>query len=888
MKTMKNRVSALVVALVMMLSLFSVGAMAWEKDEGIDVYWNDKKVGTVTYDDMAAAIKDTADVTYSGRKDGADDVKSYTGKVYTFDQILTAVGVSSKWNDAQDTTLVQFWNDATYNSEFEKSEIKSTKNAYDKDGNLLGAVPFGFMQNEKKGKLYFELLYGQNDFEDENASNFVKFDAKGNTKIIITTPGIKVYWNDKLAGSVSYEQMVDCVSQASKTKKYSGVNRSGSYKAVEGRVFEYSRLLKMVGLEESWKEAPVETRAYFQEYNDTKEVLLSKSALEEKRYYYEQDSETPVGTVDPGFMEMDDSFQLVYGQKNPKEVNRSNWISLLGAGFATVKIYTPYEVISSEGNKSYMFYDDLEDLWKAEGSKKYSYTNINTYPSFETDEFYGPTLSAVLDKAGIDLNALADTDVIRFDSTDGQGIDMTVKDIKASRYAFPNGESKNKFNGTTEAQLKDKVEVPFIISIANGKSNLRNVFGQIDPQEQQKSSFIKYTYKITVKKDAAKDFTGTTPTLANGGKYYKGQKLNFDLDLPAGVHEGFVYYTASTDGTAPADPSYSDILYNYAQNQTDDKDYEDPAKASLYNSYVFTDAEKTILKVKTYVSGYAEPKTMTLTYSLCKDHVAADPVKENEKEATCTAEGSYDEVVYCSECHKELSRETKKVAALGHTEVAIGEAKEATCTEPGMTAGKKCSVCGEVLEAQKEIPALGHDFKDGKCTRCGAEDPDYKPEPTPVDPDTKFTGLANSADKDGNWWYYTDGKIDTKHTGVDQNKYGWWRVENGKVNFKAQGIYQNQYGWWKTTDGEVTFKENSIYQNEFGWWKCKDSKVDFNAQSIYQNKYGWWKTTNGKVTFKENGLFKNQYGTWKVENSKVNFNFNGKYQGKTIKNGKVV
>ena len=36
-KTMKNRVSALVVALVMMLSLFSVGAMAWEKDEGIDV-----------------------------------------------------------------------------------------------------------------------------------------------------------------------------------------------------------------------------------------------------------------------------------------------------------------------------------------------------------------------------------------------------------------------------------------------------------------------------------------------------------------------------------------------------------------------------------------------------------------------------------------------------------------------------------------------------------------------------------------------------------------------------------------------------------------------------------------------------------------------------------
>ena len=52
MKTMKNRVSALVVALVIMLSLFSVGAMAWGDGQGLDVYWNDEKVGTVTYDTM--------------------------------------------------------------------------------------------------------------------------------------------------------------------------------------------------------------------------------------------------------------------------------------------------------------------------------------------------------------------------------------------------------------------------------------------------------------------------------------------------------------------------------------------------------------------------------------------------------------------------------------------------------------------------------------------------------------------------------------------------------------------------------------------------------------------------------------------------------------------
>lgn len=40
----------------------------------------------------------------------------------------------------------------------------------------------------------------------------------------------------------------------------------------------------------------------------------------------------------------------------------------------------------------------------------------------------------------------------------------------------------------------------------------------------------------------------------------------------------------------------------------------------------------------------------------------------------------------------------------------------ATCTEP-----KKCS-CGAV-----EGTALGHDYKDGVCTRCNAKDPNYKP-----------------------------------------------------------------------------------------------------------------------------------------------------------------
>ncbi|MEE1300461.1 MAG: hypothetical protein UHI93_07945, partial [Acutalibacteraceae bacterium] len=150
--------------------------------------------------------------------------------------------------------------------------------------------------------------------------------------------------------------------------------------------------------------------------------------------------------------------------------------------------------------------------------------------------------------------------------------------------------------------------------------------------------------------------------------------------------------------------------------------------------------------------------------------------------------------------------------------------------------------------------------------------PDADPQETPAEEpasQSKFTGLANEADKDGNWWYYTDGKIDKTHTGVDQNKNGWWRVENGKVNFKAQSIYQNRHGWWKTTDGKVTFREYGVFQNVHGWWRVVDSKVDFSFTGIQSNQYGTWYLKDGKVDFNKNGKVKIDGVTYTIKNGKV-------------------
>ncbi|MBQ8414550.1 MAG: hypothetical protein IJX58_04820 [Clostridia bacterium] len=104
---------------------------------------------------------------------------------------------------------------------------------------------------------------------------------------------------------------------------------------------------------------------------------------------------------------------------------------------------------------------------------------------------------------------------------------------------------------------------------------------------------------------------------------------------------------------------------------------------------------------------------------LCTDHVPADPIIENNVPATCQKPGSYDSVVKCSVCGDEISRESKIHEQLPHTEEVV-PGKAATCTTTGLTEGKKCSVCGETLVAQEEIPVIAHteEVVPGKAATC--------------------------------------------------------------------------------------------------------------------------------------------------------------------------
>ena len=94
------------------------------------------------------------------------------------------------------------------------------------------------------------------------------------------------------------------------------------------------------------------------------------------------------------------------------------------------------------------------------------------------------------------------------------------------------------------------------------------------------------------------------------------------------------------------------------------------------------------------------------------------------KAATCTEDGyTGDEV--CTICG-EIVKKGEVIKATGHDTEIVG-AKEPTCTEDGYTGDVVCKTCGETVKKGEVIKATGHQYKDGKCTVCGAADPNYKP-----------------------------------------------------------------------------------------------------------------------------------------------------------------
>lgn len=87
------------------------------------------------------------------------------------------------------------------------------------------------------------------------------------------------------------------------------------------------------------------------------------------------------------------------------------------------------------------------------------------------------------------------------------------------------------------------------------------------------------------------------------------------------------------------------------------------------------------------------------------------------KDATCKDAGV--KTIICANCN---DSRTEVIPEKGHTAKTV-KGYAATCTKKGLTDGTVCADCGEVIQAQKEIEATGHDYfevvKEATCSANG-------------------------------------------------------------------------------------------------------------------------------------------------------------------------
>ena len=175
----------------------------------------------------------------------------------------------------------------------------------------------------------------------------------------------------------------------------------------------------------------------------------------------------------------------------------------------------------------------------------------------------------------------------------------------------------------------------------------------------------------------------------------------------------------------------------------------------------------------------------TSTPSLC-DHKNTEIV--NKKDVTCTENGNTGDT-YCNDCESIIKR-GDVIPALGHDfqngtctrcnacqhlKTEVRNAKEATCTQDGYSGDIHCTACGEKIYSGVKVKAMGHDYEDGACTRCGEKDPNASQKPE--DPKPPVDDPEPPVD---------DPTSENPFKDVNANDYYaepvLWAVENGITN----------------------------------------------------------------------------------------------------------
>ena len=259
-----------------------------------------------------------------------------------------------------------------------------------------------------------------------------------------------------------------------------------------------------------------------------------------------------------------------------------------------------------------------------------------------------------------------------------------------------------------------------------------------------------YTAKVTFE---GKEYTDTkTETIPATGHAYGEPVWKWNDDFTAtatftcannAAHVKNVTATVTSAVTTEATCESTGVRTYTAKVTFDGKDYTDTktetiaATGHAYGEPVWKwNDDFTATATFTCANNDAHVKNVTATVT---NTVTTEATCESTGVRTYTAKVTFEGKEY-------TDTKTETLPATSHDTELVG-AKDATCTEDGYTGNEVCKVCQTVVKQGEVIPALGHDYKDGKCSRCGAEEPTTPVEPgkpqqpeKPTTPDTPATG----------------------------------------------------------------------------------------------------------------------------------------------------
>ena len=281
----------------------------------------------------------------------------------------------------------------------------------------------------------------------------------------------------------------------------------------------------------------------------------------------------------------------------------------------------------------------------------------------------------------------------------------------------------------------------------NDDSHVKNVTAEVTsavttPAACETTGVRTYTAKVTFED---KEYTDTkTEVIPATGHAYGAPVWKWNDD-----------FTASATFTCANDDSHVETVNATVTNEVTTEATCETDGVRTYTAKVtfegkeYTDTKTEVIPATDHA--YGEPVwkwnddfTASATFTCGNDasHVKtvnAAVTNEVTTEATCESTGvrTYTAKV-TFEGEEYTDTKTEVIPATGHDTELVG-AKDATCTEDGYTGDEVCKVCGVTVKQGEVIPALGHDYKDGKCSRCGAEEPT-----TPVEPGKPATGDSST------------------------------------------------------------------------------------------------------------------------------------------------